>query len=178
MRAAVESETRSVTAIDAGLSSCRVEAAGFAIRSQIIWAKPRFVLGRGDYHWQHEPCWYAVRRGAASQWTGDRTQSTVWSVPNLNPFSGGHDLENPETGHGTQKPVALFERALLNSSAPGATMYDPFLGSGTALIAAEKTGRRCLGAELDPRYVQVAITRWEAYTGLRAVRLEPTGSEA
>jgi DNA modification methylase len=146
---------------------------GFELRAQIIWAKTQFVLGRGDYHWQHEPCWYAVRAGRSSRWAGDRTQSTVWSVPNLNPFSGGHDAQNPTTGHSTQKPVALYERALLNNSVPGDVTFDPFIGSGTAIIAAQKTGRRCLGIELEPRYVQMTIDRWEAYTGLRAVRLDP-----
>jgi DNA modification methylase len=115
---------------------------GFALRAQIIWVKPHFVLGRGDYHWQHEPCWYAVREGQPSGWKGDRTQSTVWQVPHLNPFGGGADAENPVTGHSTQKPVALYERPLLCHTAPGEVVYDPLVGRGTALKAAEKTGRR------------------------------------
>jgi DNA modification methylase len=142
---------------------------GFELRAQIVWAKANFVLGRGDYHWQHEPCWYAVRTGQTSGWSGDRTQSTVWSIPNLNPFSGGHSTQDPATGHSTQKPVALYERGLLNNTAPGDVLYDPFIGSGTAIIAAQKTGRRCLGIELEPRYVQMAIDRWQAYTTQTAV---------
>jgi DNA modification methylase len=166
----------------AGLHAGEVAAslvdAGFELRAQIIWVKPHFVLGRGDFHWQHEPAWYAVRAGQSSGWSGDRTQSTVWSIPNMNPFSGGHDAENPVTGHSTQKPVALYERALLCNSAPGDVLFDPFLGSGTALIAAEKTGRRCLGLELEPRYVQAAISRWEAYTGQTARKVDTNVDES
>ena len=98
------------------------------------------------------------------------------AVANTNPFAGGHDDDNPETGHSTQKPVALYERALLCNTAPGDILIDPFAGSGTAIIAAEKTGRRCLAIELEPTYVQMAVTRWEAYTGQRAQRHE--GSRA
>lgn len=127
-------------------------------------------MSRGDYHWQHEPCWYAVRRGQPSHWQGDRTQSTVWSVPNLNPLGGDRDGENAVTGHGTQKPVRLFERAILNHTVAPDAVYDPFVGSGTAIIAAEKTGRSGFALELDPVYVQAAVDRWEAYTGKRAVR--------
>jgi len=128
---------------------------GFAIRAQIIWAKERLVIGRGDYHWQHEPCWYAVRK--KGNWTGDRKQTTLWSIP-----SGGQDTE---TTHGTQKPVECMRRPMLNNSAPGQAIYDPFMGSGTTLIAAETTGRACLGIELDPLYVDVAVRRWQAFTG-------------
>jgi DNA modification methylase len=154
-------------AVAEGLRQCQ-----FELRAQIIWAKPNFVLGRGDFHWQHEPCWYAVRAGHASRWCGDRTLSTVWSIPNLNPFSGGHDTENPVTGHSTQKPVALFERAYLCNSVIGECVYDPFVGSGSSIIAAQKTGRRALGIDIEPRYVQATITRWQTYTGLTATRLE------
>jgi DNA modification methylase len=145
-------------------------ACDFAIRSQIVWVKQHFALSRGDYHWQHEPCWYAVRRGASSHWQGDRTQSTVWSVPNLNPLGGDRSGENEPTGHSTQKPVRLFERAILNHTTGADAIYDPFVGSGTAIIAAEKTGRTCYALEVDPVYVQASVDRWEAYTGRRAVR--------
>jgi DNA modification methylase len=130
-------------------------AQGFAIRSQIIWAKERLVIGRGDYHWQHEPAWYAVRN--KGNWTGDRKQTTVWNIP-----SGGQDTE---TEHATQKPVELMRRPIVNHVSPGQAVYDPFLGSGTTLIAAETTGAVCLGMEIDPRYVDVAIRRWQAFTG-------------
>jgi DNA modification methylase len=135
-----------------------LEKQGFAIRAQIIWAKERLVIGRGDYHWQHEPCWYAVR--AKGHWTGDRKQTTLWMIP-----SGGQDTE---TVHGTQKPAECMRRPMLNNSEPGQAVYDPFLGSGTTLIAAETTGRVCLAIEIDPLYVDVAIRRWEAFTGKQA----------
>jgi DNA modification methylase len=157
--------------LHAGEVGASLQRCGFDLRAQIVWVKPHFVLSRGDFHWQHEPAWYAVRRGRRSHWSGDRTQSTVWTVPNLNPFGGGHDAENPVTGHSTQKPVALFERAMLCNSAPGDGVFDPFLGSGTTLIAAHKTARRCFALELDPRYVQVAFDRWTAYTGQVAARI-------
>jgi DNA modification methylase len=145
---------------------------GFVLRAQIIWVKPHFVLGQGDFHWQHEPCFYAVRKGRPSRWRGDRTQSTVWQVPNLNPITGERGGENAVTGHATQKPVQLFERSILGHTSQGAAIYDPFLGSGTALIAAEKVQRRCLALEIEPTYVQAAVDRWEAYTG-QTSRLQP-----
>jgi DNA modification methylase len=136
-----------------------LESAGFVIRSQIVWAKPRFAISRGDYHWQHEPCWYAVRKGATAQWRGDRSQTTLWSVA-LDPNVAG--------GHSTQKPVELVLRPLRNHSGD---VYDPFLGSGTALIAAEQVNRACYAIEIEPVYCQVAIDRWEAFTGQRAVKV-------
>ncbi len=147
---------------------------GFALRAQIIWQKPHFVLGRGDFHWGHEPCWYAVREGKPSGWKGGRTQSTVWSIPNLNPIGGTRTGDDHVTGHSTQKPVALFERSVLFHTKAGDAVYDPFLGSGTALIACEKTNRVCVALELEPRYVQAAITRWQAYTGKTAQRISST----
>jgi DNA modification methylase len=134
---------------------------GFTIRAQIIWAKERLVIGRGDYHWQHEPCWYAVR--SKGHWTGDRKQTTLWSIG-----SGGQDTE---TAHGTQKPVECMRRPILNNSGPGEGVYDPFLGSGTTLIAAQTTGRFCLGLELDPIYADVAVRRWQTFTGDKATLL-------
>ena len=137
--------------------------AGFAIRSQIIWTKPNFVLSRGDYHWQHEPCCYAVREGKPSNWCGDRKQSTVWEVENLNPVGGNRD--EAATGHGTQKPIEVMRRPILNNTERGAIVYDPFLGSGTTLIAAELTERICYGLEIEPAYVDVIVRRWEQLTG-------------
>ena len=146
----------------------RLEGCDFTIRAQIVWAKQHFAFSRGHYHWQHEPCWYAVRNGRSAHWRGSRTQTTVWSVPNLNPLGGDRDGDNAPTGHSTQKPVRLFEIPILNHTRPGEAIYEPFSGSGTALIAAEKTGRCCLALELDPPYVQTAIDRWQRYTGQRA----------
>jgi DNA modification methylase len=138
---------------------------GFELRAQVIWVKPHFVLSRGDLHWQHEPCWYAVRKGRSSNWLGDRTQSTVWEVAHLNPIGGDRAGANTPTGHATQKPVALFERPLLHHTVPGEAVYEPFAGSGSCLIAAEKTGRRCYAMEIHPVYVQVILDRWSAFTG-------------
>jgi DNA modification methylase len=141
-------------------------ACGFAIRSQIIWAKERLVLSRGDYHWQHEPCWYAVRTSGKGHWAGDRKQTTLWQISSKD--------QDASTIHGTQKPVACMRRPIENNSSPGQTVYEPFMGSGTTLIAAEMTGRVCLGLELNPAYVDVAVTRWQDFTGEVAV-LESTG---
>jgi DNA modification methylase len=136
-------------------------AVGFDVRSQIIWAKDRFALSRGHYHWQHEPCWYAVRNGPAS-WTGDRKQSTLWQIP----AREGQGFE-----HGTQKPVECMKRPIENNSSPGQVIYEPFSGSGTTITAAEITGRSCHAIELMPQYVDVAVERWQAFTGDTA-RLE------
>ncbi len=139
-----------------------LEATGFAVRSQIVWAKPRFVLGRGDYHWQHEPCLYAVRKGATGHWQGARDQATLW------PIATAGD-EDAATVHGTQKPVECMRRPMLNNSAPGESVYEPFCGSGSTIIAAETAGRACLAMEIDPRYVDVAVRRWQDFTGSSAV---------
>jgi DNA modification methylase len=146
-----------------------LDAAGFTIRSQIIWVKQHFALSRGDYHWGHEPAWYAVR--GKGRWLGDRRQTTVWAVPNLNALGGTRTADNAVTGHSTQKPVRLFELPMLNHTVPGDAVYDPFTGSGTMVIAAHKVGRIAYSMELDPRYVQVALTRWEQFTGQRATPL-------
>ena len=138
--------------------------AGFTVRSQIIWAKERLVLSRGDYHWQHEPCWYAVRKTGKGHWAGDRKQTTLWQIANK-----GQDAE---TVHGTQKPVECMRRPILNNSNPGQAVYEPFMGSGTTLIAAETTRRVCFGIELNPAYVDVAIERWQQFTGGSATLAE------
>lgn len=142
-----------------------LEKVGFVPVAQIIWAKDRFALGRGDYHFQHEPCWYAVRAGKNHAWNGGRSQTTVWSIPARD--DGGH-------GHSTQKPIECMKRPIENNSRKGDFVYDPFLGSGTTVIAAEMTGRKCLGLEIDAGYVDVIVLRWEAFTGKKAV-LAATG---
>jgi len=137
--------------------------AGFKPRAQLIWRKQAAVFGRGAYHWQHEPCWYAVRDGKRSQWVGDRKQSTVWDVQNLNPMGGNRDEET--TGHSTQKPIEIMRRPIANHEGD---VYDPFLGSGTTLIAAEMTGRICYGLEISPAYCDVIVQRWQNFTGKEA----------
>jgi DNA modification methylase len=148
-----------------------LEKAGFRIRAQIIWVKSHFVLSRGAYHQGHEPAFYAVRQGRSAPWHGDRSQSTVWTVQNLNPIGGNRTGDNAPTGHSTQKPVRLFEIPILNHTVRGGAVYDPFVGSGTTIIAAEKTGRVALAMDLDEKYVQTALTRWETFTGKRARKL-------
>ena len=143
-----------------------LERAGFAIRAQIIWAKDRLALSRGDYHWQHEPCWYAVREGGKGHRTDDRTQTTLWSIPARD--DAGH-------GHGTQKPVECMERPVRNHLAD--TVYEPFAGSGTTVIACERTGRTCMAMELDPGYCDVVVRRGEEFTGRKAERVQAEGSE-
>jgi DNA modification methylase len=140
----------------AGSVSESLVAIDFVIRSQIIWAKQVFAIGRGDYHWQHEPCWYAVRKGATGHYNGDRTQSTLWEIDKP---------QKSETGHSTQKPIECMERPIRNNSKPGELVYEPFSGSGTTIIACERTGRKCRAIELNPAYVAVAIQRWADATG-------------
>ena len=140
-----------------------IEACGFDIRSQIVWAKDRFALSRGNYHWQHEPCWYAVRN--SSHWNGDRSQSTLWQI---------RAREDDGHGHGTQKPVECMRRPMLNNSSPGQAVYDPFLGSGTSVIAAETCGRICYGLEIDAGYCDVIIRRWQEFTG-KGAKLDADG---
>jgi DNA modification methylase len=138
-----------------------LEAAGFVVRSQIVWAKPRLVLGRGDYHWQHEPCIYGVRKGATGHWQGARDQTTLWPI--------GAGDEDMATVHGTQKPVECMRRPMLNNSEPGDVIYEPFCGSGTAIIAAETAERICYAMEIDAGYCDVTIARFEAMTGQPAL---------
>ena len=131
-----------------------------------LHAETQLVLSRGDYHWQHEPCWYAVKRTRKGHWAGDRKQTTLWTIP-----SGGQDAQ---TSHGTQKPVACMQRPIENNSSPGQAVYEPFSGSGSTIIAAEMTGRPCHAIELNPVYADVAIQRWQDFTG-QAARHADTG---
>nr|DAJ92796.1 MAG TPA: adenine specific DNA methyltransferase [Caudoviricetes sp.] len=135
-------------------------AAGGHWSTFIIWAKNTFTLGRADYQRQYEPILYGWPEGAQRHWCGDRDQGDVWSIkkPQKN------DL------HPTMKPVELVERAIRNSSRPGNVVLDPFGGSGTTLIAAEKSGRIARLIELDPKYVDVIVRRWEEFTGKQAIR--------
>lgn len=160
-----------------------LEDVNFHIRAQIIWVKTRAQISRGAYHWQHEPAFMAVKEGEddhwrfggdhevaayavkdaqTANWQGGRKQTTVWFI----------DQAKLEHGHATQKPVMCMQRPILNHTAAGDGCYDPFLGSGTTLIAAEQIGRRCFGIELEPRYIDVAVKRWQAFTGLEATDAE------
>ena len=135
-------------------------ACDFNIRSQIIWAKSQFAMSRGHYHWQHEPCWYAVRQGKKGHWYGNRKQSTIWDMDKPN---------KSETGHSTQKPIDAMWIPLLNNSKRGDNIYEPFCGSGTTLIAAEMEGRQCFAIELNPAYIDVIIMRWQEFTKREAI---------
>jgi DNA modification methylase len=135
-----------------------IVTAGIEHHQWLIWVKDRLVLGHSHYHYRHEHIFYGWR--GKTSWNGSRKEDSVW------------EEERPQASpqHPTTKPVGLCRRAIENSSRPDEVVVDPFLGSGTTLIAAERTGRRCYGMEIDPRYCRVAIARWEAFTGERAVR--------
>ena len=134
-----------------------LESCGFSLRAQIIWFKDRPAIARADYHWQHEPCFYAVRDGKSGRRTPDRTQITVWTIKARD--DKGH-------GHGTQKPVECMARPIRNHDCE--LVYDPFLGSGTTIIAADRLGKACYGLELSPAYCDAIVARWEKATGLKA----------
>lgn len=137
---------------------------GWQVRQCLIWQKNSMVMGRQDYHWQHEPCLYGWKDGAGHLWASDRKQTTLLKF----------DRPSRSEDHPTMKPVALFEYQLLNNTKGGDIVLDSFGGSGTTLIAAEKNGRIARIMELDPKYVDVIVKRWEDFTGQKAV-LESTG---
>jgi DNA modification methylase len=140
-------------------------AAGWLQKQTLIWVKQTLVLGRQDYHWRHEPILYGWKPGASHYFTDDRTQTTVWEV----------DRPSRSAEHPTMKPVDLLAIAISNSSRPGAVVLDPFAGSGSTLIACEQLGRRARLVELDPRYCEVIVQRWEAATGQTAERVSYAG---
>ena len=140
-----------------------LEEAGAHWSDTIIWRKDRFVLGRADYQRAYEPIWYGWPAEAKRHWCGDRSQGDVWEIPR----PSASEL------HPTTKPLALVERALENSSRVGDVVLDLFLGSGSTLIACERTGRVCYGAEIDAHYGTVVLARWESFTGQKARRVEP-----
>ena len=138
--------------------------AGIEPSQQIIWNKSVMIMGRSDYHFKHEPCWYAVRKGRTHGWTGDRKQVTVIDAAPPNHIMGGSKEE--KTPHPTQKPVACMYELMKNHAGD---VYEPFCGSGTTLIAAEQLGRKCYGMEISPQYCDVIVARWEKLTGQKAV---------
>ncbi|MEN9671000.1 MAG: hypothetical protein RL018_1277 [Pseudomonadota bacterium] len=132
--------------------------AGWKVRQCLIWKKSSMVMGRQDYHWKHEPCLYGWKEGAGHLWATDRKQTTIL------------EFEKPSRNgeHPTMKPVALFEYQLLNNTKGGDIVLDSFGGSGTTMIAAEKNGRVARVMELDPKYCDVIVKRWEDFTGKKA----------
>ena len=135
--------------------------AGWKVRQCLIWKKSTMVMGRQDYHWKHEPCLYGWKEGAGHLWATDRKQTTILEF----------DKPSRNGEHPTMKPVALFEYQMLNNTKGGDIVLDSFGGSGTTLIAAEKNGRVARLMELDPKYCDVIVKRWEDFTGKKAVLL-------
>ena len=131
---------------------------GFKLSQCLVWVKNTIVMGRSDYHWKHEPILYGWKEGKAHTWMSDRKQSTVWN----------HDKPQRNGEHPTMKPISLIEYPIGNSSAVGSIVCDFFGGSGSTLIACEKLGRRCYTMELDPKYCDVILKRWEDYSGHKA----------
>ena len=176
-----------------------LELAGYSIRSQIIWAKKRFAISRGDYHWQHEPCWYAVKDGEVSNYNAGRKQSTLWAdiSDNFNPKSNDQiyaaqidesticafnasmttiwSIPNDKAcdgGHSTQKPLECMARPIRNHGNAGDIVYDPFLGSGTTMVACQNLNRKCLGIEISPEYCAVILQRMtDAFPGIEIRRI-------
>lgn len=138
---------------------------GITPKQMIVWNKTMHVLSRSHYHWKHEPCWYAVKEGQNHMWAGATDQTTVWDFPPMHSFANKEE----HTGHACQKPVALMEKGIANHTCK--IVADPFLGSGSTLIACEKTNRRCFGLEIDPLYCDVIVERWEKYTGKKATKV-------
>jgi site-specific DNA-methyltransferase (adenine-specific) len=135
---------------------------GWTVRQCLIWKKSSIVMGRQDYHWKHEPCLYGWKDGAGHLWAADRKQTTILEF----------DRPSRNGEHPTMKPVALFEYQMLNNTKGGDLVLDSFGGSGTTLIAAEKNGRTAMLMELDPRYCDVIVKRWQDFTGKIAVHAE------
>ncbi len=137
---------------------------GWTVRQCLIWNKNSMVLGRQDYHWKHEPCLYGWKDGAGHLWASDRKQTTVinWARPVR------ADI------HPTMKPVGLFDYQIKNNTKGGDIVLDPFNGSGTTIMACEQNGRVAYAMELDPRYVDATIKRWEEFTGEKAVLINGT----
>lgn len=130
----------------------------FEVKSQIIWVKQSFLFSYKKYHYQHEPCFYLVRKGKKQRWKGPNNETTVWQIKSLNVFGG--NIKEEKTGHACQKPIECMARPIRNHTDEGESVYDPFLGSGTTLIAAEQINRICYGIEIDPAFCDLCVQRW------------------
>ncbi|MBI4208553.1 MAG: site-specific DNA-methyltransferase [Deltaproteobacteria bacterium] len=146
-----------------------LEGCGFKLVNPIIWVKHNFALSRGDYHWQHEVCWYAVRKGEKHRWQGARDQSTVWKIATLN--HPGFRASEGWWNHRAQKPLECMVRPIRNNSEEGEMIYDPFGGTGTTLIACEQWRRRCYMMEIEPNYCEVILKRWEKESGRKSKKI-------
>lgn len=153
-----------------GFFAAAAAAADVVLHRQIIWVKPVLLLGHGQYHWKHEPCFMGWVRGHQppdyGEGHGERTQTTVWEV------DGVSQVERKTFNHATPKPVGLFTIPIVKHLQAGEIAYEPFAGTGPQIIAAEQLGRRCFAMEIDPLNCQTIIDRWEAFTGQKAVLLE------
>jgi DNA modification methylase len=143
-----------------------LERIGYLYPQQLIWNKGRVVLTRTLYWFQHEPCWFVRKKRAPWYGKSGSENSTIWDSPSPKFIMGGSDEEKFD--HPTQKPVELMRKPIRNHTVPGEIVYEPFCGSGTTLIAAEQTGRICYAVELDPKYVDVIVRRWQSFTGKHA----------
>ena len=135
-----------------------LEYCNFKVISQIVWVKQHFAISRGDYHWQHEPCLYMVREGCKHNWQGSRKETTVWDIQIAQGYLKQKDEE--KTNHSTQKPIECMARPIRNNTSIGQSVYDPFVGSGTTLIACENLDRKCYAMEINPVYCDMVVNRW------------------
>ena len=148
---------------DATATATATADSGLVISAQIIWAKNHAqFMSSAKYKGKHEPCFYAHKKGKTAKWYGENNEVTLWE----------YDRASKNEYHPTQKPIALSERANKNSSPKNGIVLDLFLGSGSTLIACEKTNRKCYGMEIDPHYCDVIVKRWEVYTGKQSERIE------
>lgn len=175
-----------------------LQAAGYDIRSQIIWAKKRFAISRSDYHWAHEPCWYAVKHDCKAHYIGNRKQKTMWAdiIDHWSPKDRTYAVQLDEEtilafdaacttvweiaqdkavegGHSTQKPLECMARPIRNHGMPGDIVYDPFVGSGTTMVACENLRRKCRAVEISPDYCGVVLERMAA--AFPVIEIERTG---
>lgn len=175
-----------------------LESSGFALRAQIIWKKTNITISRGDYHWAHEACWYAVRKGATAKYVGGRKQKTVWAdiLDTIDPRDKMFAIQvDPVTvyafpasattiweipkdkqckgGHSTQKPLECMSRPIRNHGKPGDVVYDPFLGSGTTMVSCENLDRTCCGIEMNPQYCAIVLQRMaDAFPGIEIKKVQ------
>jgi DNA modification methylase len=152
-----------------GFFAAAAAAANVVLHRQIIWVKPVLLLGRGQYHWKHEPCFMGWVAGHQPPdyglGHGERTQTTVWEIASVT------QAERKTFNHSTPKPVGLFTVPIVKHLKADGVAYEPFAGSGPQVIAAEQLGRRCFAMDVEPTCCQVILDRWEAFTGLKATKV-------
>jgi DNA modification methylase len=147
-----------------------LERIGFALRQQIIWVKPIAAMSRQAYHWKHEPCWYAVKKGKPARWVGGHNQTTVWEAASPKQIMSGS--REDKLDHPTQKPIELMRMPMINHGREGDVVYEPFGGSGTTMAAAELSKKICCAIEIEPRYCAIILERM-ASLGLEPKNAKP-----